>query len=216
MTRMPTIEVRAVSRGMPVDDLVAHDEGGTAAAAQALATLLPGTTCEHVATGTWATPRHESFHQVLVSTYGDTTMLMASPVPRVVVPEGMTTFSLSYQTVSMAYGVDVSGPRFERTIALSPGVLDYAEGAPLPFEAAFPRAAEESTTYSFDQGAFAAAAGDWMFGCHPLELDSEHRVDLRGQPLHTFTLTAAPAPAPAAQPTTKPRRGGLLGLFQHR
>jgi hypothetical protein len=211
---VPTIEVRAVSRGMPVDDLVAHSEGGLPAAAEALARLMPGTPYEHVVTSTWAEPHHRSFDDVLVSTFGDTAILLASPVPRLSVPESMTTFSLSYQTVSMAYGVDVSGPQLERIIALSPGVLDYAQGPPLPFESAFPRATEESATYSFDQDAFAAAAAEWMFGCHPLELDGDHRVDLGSQPLHTFT--AVPSPVPTDQQTGRSRRGGLRGLFRRR
>ena len=203
---MPTIEVRAVSPGLPVDDLVAHPEGGLSAAAEALATLLPGATHDHVFSGTWAEPHHNSFDQVLVSTYGDTTMLLASPVPRLTMPAGMTTFSLSYQTVSMAYGVEVSGPLFERFIALSPGALDYAQGPPLPFEAGFPDVEGASATYSFDDGAFAAAAAEWLFGCDPLELRQGDRVGLGGRAIHTFRSSpAASDPEPAATP---PHRGG--------
>ena len=209
---MPTIEVRALSPGLPVDDLVAHSEGGPAAAAAALAILLPDATHDHVFTGTWAAPRHDSFDQVLVSTFGDTTMLLASPVPRLTAPEGMTTFSLSYQTVSMAHGVDVSGPLFERFIALSPGVLDYAEGPPLPFEAGFPDVEEASATYAFDDGAFAAAAAEWMFGCHPLELREGDRVGLGSRAIHTFRSTPATSdPEPGATPSP---RGGWRRLLR--
>lgn len=213
---MPTIEVRAVSPALPVDDLLAHPEGGPDAAAAALSRLLPGTSYEHVATGTWAEPHHDSFDAVLVSTFGETTLLLASPVPRVTVPEGMTTFSLSYQTVSMAYDIDVSGPLFERFVALSPGVLDHAAGSPLPFEERFGRGIDEANaTYSFDDDGFARAAGAWMFGCQPLRPGADDRVDLRARPVHTFEPAAVPAPV-ADVPGPQPRPGALRRLFGRR
>ena len=124
----------------------------------------------------------------------------------------MSTFSLGYQSVSMAWGVDVAGPRFQRLIALSPGVLDHAEGAPLPFEAAFDQVTEESATFSFDDNAFAAAAAQWMFGCHPLELRPDDRVDLGSRPLHVFA--AVPRPAPVAPREERPQGSALRRLFK--
>jgi hypothetical protein len=213
---MPTIEVRAVAPDLPVHDLLTHPEGGPGAALRALTALTPGSTFDHVSTATWAFPGQQPPEAAFVSTFGGTTVFL-SPVPRLTVPPELTTFSVSYQTVSMAYGVDVSGPLFHRLVALSPGVLDYAEGSPLPFEADFDDVTEKSATFSFDDGGFAAAAAQWMFGCDPLEViwseepRTQDRVQLGVVPLHVFTATT-PAPAEAAE--DRPRRGGLRGLFR--
>lgn len=188
---MPTIEVLAVSPGLPVDDLFTQPEGGPASAARAVAALLPDSTFAHVHSGSWSVPGEPPPEAVLVSTFGGTTMFLGTPVGLLTIPREMSTFSLSYQTVSMAYGVEVSGPHYHRTIALSPGVLDHAEGAPLPFEAAFSAGlAEANAAYSFDDDGFAAAAAQWMFGCKPLDPRPEDRVDLGSRPLHAFA--AAP------------------------
>ena len=214
---MGTAEVLAVSPALPVDDLLAHDEGGPQTALTELRRLFPGPAFEYARSDLWA--REELLWEdvVLVSTFGPTTLLRIAPAGRPVVPEGMTTFSLSFQSVSMAWGVDVSGPRHERIIALSPGVLDYAEGEPLPFESAFPDVVEQSATYSFDDNAFAAAAAEWMFGCHPLELGPDHRVDLASQPIHAFTvLRAADSHARPTDDRAEPRCSGLRRLFGRR
>jgi hypothetical protein len=203
-------EVLAVSPGLPVDDLLAHPEGGPEAAVQAAGALLPGLQLAHDDTRTWAEPGWWTGDPVLVSTFGGTAIFLHPP-SRPTVPPGMSTFSLGYQSVSMAWGVDVTGPRFHRLIALSPGVLDYAEGAPLPFEAAFDNVIEESATYSFDDNGFAAAAAQWMFGCHPLEPGPDDRVDLRPQALHLFTAVATPPVD--APPTTQSRPGALRRLL---
>jgi hypothetical protein len=210
---MPTIEVLAVAPDLPVDDLLVQPEGGPAAALRALAVVLPGSAFEHVHTGTWAVPGQQPPDALLVSTFGETTMFLGTPVGQLTVPPGTSTFSLSYQTVSMAYGIDVSGPRFHRMIALSPGVLDHAEGAPLPFEAAFSEGmAEANATYSFDDGGFAAAAGEWMFGCQPLDPRPEDRVHLGGLPLHVFS--AAPTQVPPEPSDGRHRPSALRGLFR--
>lgn len=211
---MASLEILAVSPGLPVDDLLAHDEGGHRQAVRAVSELVPGARFDHVQSDTWAAPGLLSQDVVLVSTFGPTTLFRVAPPTPLTVPAGLTTFRLSFQTVSMAWGVEVSGPRFERVVALSPGALDHAEGAPLPFEAAFPDVTEASATYSFDQDAYAAAAAEWMFGCQPLELDPDHRVDLGSRAIHA--LRPAPArvePGPPAS-APRPRRGALARLFQ--
>jgi hypothetical protein len=213
---MGSPEILALSPGLPVDDLLAHEEGGPDAASDVLGRLVPGQSFEYVQSDTWAMPGLLLRDVVLLSTFGSTTLFQIPPARRPVAPEGMTTFSLSYQSVSMAWGVDVSGPRLHRLIALSPGSLDYAEGAPLPFEAAFADAPEASASHSFDDGAFVAAAAEWMFGCHPLDLDPDHRVDLGMRPIHAFTTVTAPAAGEVAAEHSGDagRRSGLRGLFR--
>jgi hypothetical protein len=203
---MSTIEVLAVSPGLPVDDLLAHPEGGPQAAAEALSALLPATAFEHADTGTWADPGERADDVVLVSTFGPTTMFLRRPERGLAVPDGMTTFSISCQTVSRAWGVDVAGPVLERLVALSPGAIEYAEGEPLPFEAAFP---VDEAAY-FDDREYAAAAARWMFGCHPLEPGPLDQVDVGDQPLHAFLL--ATEPTGAAGPEDD-RPGVLQRLF---
>ena len=210
---MSTIEVLAVSPGLPVDDLLAHPEGGPSAAARALDALLPDAAYQHAASGTWADGLERSEDSVLVSTFGPTTMFLRRPVRGLAVPDGMTTFSVSHQTTSMAWGVDVAGPGLERLVALSPGVLDYAEGAPLPFEDAFPVDEEDARHGSFDDTAYAVAAARWMFGCFPLEPGPLDQVDLGDQPLHRFTLPSGPAGEAAADDA---RPGVLHRLLGHR
>ena len=214
---MGSFEVLAVSPGLPVEDLLAHPEGGRDAAQRIAGALLPDLRLEHEDTRTWVNPGRWELGSVLVSTFGSTAPFLhpqARPTPLT----GMSTFSLSYQSVSMAYGIDVSGPQFERTVALSPGVLDYAEGAPLPFETEFGNVTEASATYSFDEVAFAAAAAEWMFGCQALDVpwsDGElpaSRVQLGNMPLHVFTTeTVASRVEP---PARSPRRGALSRLLR--
>lgn len=210
---MSTIEVLAVSPGLPVDDLLAHPEGGRRAAAEALGALLPGTAYQHAGTGTWSEAGDRSGEVVLLSTFGPTTMFLRRPVRGLEVPDGMTTFSVSYQTTSMAWGVDVAGPGFERLVALSPGTIDYAEGVPLPFETAFPLDDDGPGRHPFDDHAYAVAAARWMFGCFPLDPGPLDQVDLGDQPLHVFTLS--PEPVEDTLPDAA-RPGVLQRLFGRR
>lgn len=203
---MTTIEVLAVSPGLPVDDLLAHPEGGSGAAAEALTSLLPGTAYTHAGSGTWGAPGDHGEEVVLLSTFGPTTMFLSRPVRGLTVPEGMTTYSVSHQTTSMAWGVDVAGPEVERLVALSPGAIDYAEGEPLPFEAAFPIEDDRVEPGSLDVEEYAAAAARWMFGCHPLDPGELDQVDVGDQPLHAFVL----ATEPVEQPDPDDQRPGVL------
>lgn len=204
-------EILAVSPGLPVEDLLAHPEGGLDAAVQAAGALLPGLQLTHDDTRTWADPGWGPGNPVLVSTFGSTAIFL-NPPARPTVPPDMSTFSLGYQSVSMAWGVDVTGPQFHRLISLSPGVLDHAEGAPLPFEAAFDQVIEESATFSFDDDGFAAAAAKWMFGCHPLDPRPDDVVDLLRQPIHA--LVAASTPETVEPPAAPTRLATLRGFFR--
>jgi hypothetical protein len=213
-----SFEVLAVSPGLPVEDLLAHPEGGRDAALRIAGALLPDLRLEHEDTRTWVDPGRWELGSVLVSTFG-TTALFLHPQARPTPPTGMSTFSLTYQSVSMAYGIDVSGPRFRRTLALSPGVLDYAEGAPLPFEAAFDNVTEASATYSFDDVAFAAAAAEWMFGCQALDVPWSDgtlpvsRVQLGDMPLHVLTAEAV---APRVETPARSAPRGVLSRLLRR
>lgn len=207
---MSTIEVLAVSPGLPVDDLLAHPEGGSRAAAEALTRLLPRTAYAHAGSGTWGEPGEHGDDVVLLSTFGPTTMFLRRPERGLAVPEGMTTFSVSHETTSPAWGVDVAGPELERLVALSPGTVDYAEGGPLPFEAAFPIRDDRARPGALDAEEYAAAAARWMFGCHPLEPGELDQVDVGDQPLHAFALATVPA-EPSGPEDERP--GVLQRLF---
>jgi hypothetical protein len=205
---MATFQIHGISPGLPVEDLVAHPEGGPEAALRAAEVLFPGRRLEladsSTGDGLW------------LRTHGPTTVVLGSYGGDVAVPDGLGYFGFTHQTVSDAYAIEVRAPHTHRLIVLSPGSVDLDEGDPLPFEQPFwvgDHDRYDDSPVRFDVAEFGSAAMLWMFGYDPAGPNPDTAFDPGIAHYHALREPAATNPPPANAPD---RPSWISRLFSRR
>jgi hypothetical protein len=204
---MGTFEIHGIAPGLPVDDLVAHSEGGPEAALRAAELLFPARRFELAAVDASASD------DLWLRTHGPTTAILGRHGRDAEIPGGLGYFSFTHQTVSDAYAIEVRTPQAARFVVLSPGAVDLQEGDPLPFEQPFWAGAHDKyddSAVRFDVADFASAAMLWMFGYDPAGPNPHSRVDPALGNYHTLR-EATPDHAPPSNTNRPSWLSRLLG-----
>lgn len=203
---MATFEIHGISPGLPVDDLVAHSEGGPGAALRAAGLLFPKHRFELA--------DDAASDHLWLRTHGPATVILGSHGRDIEVPEGLGYFGFTHQTVSGAYAIEVRTPQAHRFVVLSPGSVDLEEGEPLPFEQPFwagDHDRYDDSPVRFDVAEFASTAMLWMFGYDPASPSPHSSFDPGLDAYHALREPAAPNPPPADAPDRPTWISRLLG-----
>ncbi len=189
---MGTFLITGVAPGLPVDDMIAHPHGGDPDEARArVAELFAGQRLELRRSGAFGEVHTTGGDELLVATYGPTTVLFGVTPASVTTPSGYGVFNHGYQSTVDSYGFEVHTPSYERKVELCEGDIVRSEGTPLPFEEKYWSGQEDvvddqDLPFRFEAYEWAEAGMQWMFGYNPDGSSPEDRVDLDAGQAHVF------------------------------
>ncbi|MFC7406928.1 DUF6928 family protein [Georgenia alba] len=174
--------VCALSPGAPGEDMVRHPAGGPEAAQEAMSRLYPGR--RYVLSG----PADPEAEFVAVQTYGPTVLLVGDDGYKATLPDGWGRFVYSYESTAMAAEFEIDTPTLQRTVAMSPGVVEMTTGEPLPFEAPFVQ--DGAAAGDADTEGLGIAAARWMFGYEVTSADPVDWIAFEGTPTQVLRVTS--------------------------